>query len=284
MPLLKILCYDLHREKLIITPKRGDAGMHDIVMADATKQTGPDLVFLFMMALAWQACTIATSAHAATDDSPPDIAAWHDVDLPSDGGNRLQLFAQNLGDQAPSAASVGYHHDGVGASGAQARAPSIRAETGFDPVSGVSEHLFIQFGQHVTRAELLLTYFYPNEVEIGGVSYNEQGGWRAFRGTRQVDEGRFTSNANNGNYRLTVATQTPFDRLEFFATPYVSADGAEIAPGRVLTDSSDFLIKHIAYQALQENAPMAPPSESLKTGEAAGDLSTHTARQNIAAD
>lgn len=250
--------------------------MHDTVIADAAKQWGPGLVFLLMLATGGPAIT--TSTQAANTDGTQSSEAWYDVDLPAAGGNGLRLLAQNLEDKSPSASSVGYHRDGVGASGAQARAPSIRAETGFDPVSGASEHMFIQFEGNVTKAELLLTYFYPNEVEIGGVSYHEQGGWRAYMGAVQVDEGRFVSDANDGNYRLMVTTQTPFDRLEFFATPYVSGDGVEIAPGSVLTDSSDFLIKHIAYQPAPGNSPLTTRSKSLETGNAAGDSLTHLAR------
>ena len=39
----------------------------------------------------------------------------------------------------------------------------------------------------------------------------------------------------------------PFDRLLLSATPYISDDGVEIAPGLILTDSSDFLLRRVAY-------------------------------------
>lgn len=255
--------------------------MRDKVIAGAAKQTGPGLIFLLMLAASGPAC-----ADSAAADGKPGNATWRDVDLSTDDTDGLRLSAQNLNDKTPSASSVGHHRDGIGASGAQARAPSIRAETGFDPVSGASEHMIIQFEGHVTRAELLLTYFYPDEVEMGGVSYHERGGWRAYMGAVQVDEGRFVSDANDGNYRFTVTTHTPFDRLEFFAAPYVSATGAEITPGSILTDSSDFLIRHIAYQEQPGSSPLplTGPSKTLGTGNATGEKVTDLARRQTAGD
>lgn len=160
---------------------------------------------------------------------------------------QLDLLAQNIGDAAPNAQAVERHRDGIGAAGRQAAAPSIKAETGFDPKSGNSEILVIQFGEAITRAYLDLSYFYAGEAESAGRNYHERGIWQAYRGTRQVDRGSFVSNANDGHFRLSVMPRAPFDRLALSATPYISDEGVEIAPGLIVTDSSDFLLRRVAY-------------------------------------
>lgn len=165
----------------------------------------------------------------------------------------LKIVAKNVDDAAASAQAVGRHRDGIGAAGSQASAPAIKAETGFDPIKRRSEELVINFAGAITRANLDLTYFYPNEAEHGGVKYHERGGWRAYHGGALVDQGLFISDAKDGNYRLAITPKKPFDRLELFATPYVTAHGREIAAGKIITDSSDFLVKHIAYRPFDEN-------------------------------
>ncbi len=205
------------------------------------------LAYLFLV-------SCVTSPALAQSSLPirPDSydGAWIQVDLSgaASAAGMLQILARNVDDPAPSTRSVGASIHGIGAAGNHASAPAIKAETGFDPVKNRSEEIVIAFGRAVTRAALDLTFFYPDEINIEGVSYHERGGWRAFRGIAQVGEGLFISDAADGNYRLTIKAPTDFDRLEIYATPYVTAGGAEIAPGRVLTDSSDFLIKYIGYE------------------------------------
>lgn len=162
---------------------------------------------------------------------------------------RLDLLAQNVGDIAPHADAVERHRDGIGAAGRQATAPSIKAETGFDPQAGHSEKLVILFGDAAVRAVLDLSYFYAAEAEKEGRRFHEQGVWQAYRQGRQVDRGSFISDSDDGHFRLSVLPRAPFDRLELSATPYISEDGVEIAPGLILTDSSDFLLRRIAYVA-----------------------------------
>ncbi len=160
---------------------------------------------------------------------------------------QLDLLAQNIGEAAPNAQAVERHRDGIGAAGRQATAPSIKAETGFDPRSGRSEILVIQFKEAITRAYLDLSYFYAGEAESAGRNYHERGVWQAYHGARQVDRGSFVSNSNDGHFSLPVMPRAPFDRLLLSATPYISDDGVEIAPGLILTDSSDFLLRRVAY-------------------------------------
>lgn len=181
---------------------------------------------------------------------------WNRTD-PSRQIGEVEVLAQNVGDVAPSIEAVGRHPDGVGAQGRQASAPAIAAETGFDPVKGQSEQVIINFGRLVARADLDLTYFYPDEKKIKDTSYHERGGWRAWHGGRQVDAGLFISDAKDGNYRLHILAREAFDRLELYATPYVTAEGHEIAAGIILTDSSDFLLHHIGYEAASHQSTAA---------------------------
>ncbi len=160
---------------------------------------------------------------------------------------RLHLLAQNVGDIAPHADAVERYRDGVGAAGRQATAPAIKAETGFDPRSGHSEKLVILFTVAAARAVLDLSYFYAAEAEKEGRRFHERGVWQAYRNGRQVDRGSFISDSDDGYFRLLISPRAPFDRLELSATPYISEDGVDIAPGLILTDSSDFLLRRIAY-------------------------------------
>lgn len=165
------------------------------------------------------------------------------------GGDRVvTISAQNLNDAAPGAASVGRRADGIGASGRQASAPTIQIETGFDPVAGRSERLLFAFATPVSRAELQLGYFYAAEAEIDGAAWHERGQWRAYAGEQQIDQGQFTATAADGAYHLTIAPHSPFERLEILATPYVNDAGEELGPGKISTDSSDFLVSRLAYQ------------------------------------
>lgn len=165
----------------------------------------------------------------------------------SGSDQNITIAAQNISDNAPSAAMVGRHEDGIGASGRQASAPSIKFETGFDPLTNRSELLLFGFRGPVARAELLLTYFYAGEVTVNGTAFNERGLWRAYAGGQLVGHGQFISNTPDGAYHLTIATAIPFDSLEILATPYVNDAGADMTPGTVTSDSSDFLVKSLVY-------------------------------------
>jgi len=182
-------------------------------------------------------------------------AAWINVDLDetiSATQAGLHILAQNAGDSSPSTLAVGWHRDGIGAAGAQASAPAIKAETGYDPVLNRSEQIIILFDQPVMRTDIDVTYFYRGEGKHGDAIYHERGGWRAYRGETETGQGLFLPESEGGAHLIMIRTREPFDRLELFATPYVREDGTEIAPGLITTDSSDFLIKRIAYRPVHE--------------------------------
>ena len=209
--------------------------------------------FIFLTTLCAAGAAFAQTPSSERTDSPRQ--AWLQVNLNSDmstmnGG--LQVLAQNIGDDAPSASAVGRHRDGIGANGAQASAPAIKEETGFDPVRNRSELIIFAFERAVIQTQIDLAYFYRNEAEFAGTAYHERGGWRAYRGNNLVGQGWFSPNSPEGVLRLEIVAYAPFDRLELFATPYVTESGVEIEPGLILTDSSDFLIEHIAYRAANE--------------------------------
>lgn len=177
---------------------------------------------------------------------------WTKVDLtrlePGNGAG-VNILAKNVTDDSPSADAVGRTRQGIGAAGAQASAPAIKAETGFDPIENRSEQIIILFDEPVSETEVDVAYFHRNEEEWDGISYHEQGGWRAYRDTVLIEEGRFLPPAKGGEKQIAIRTRAAFDRLEMFATPYVSESGQEIEPGVITTDSSDFLIKRISYKA-----------------------------------
>lgn len=187
--------------------------------------------------------------------SGPVIAQSATITADLDGNDKsVSISALNITDAAPSTTSVGRHPDGIGANGRQASAPSIKAETGYDPITNKSERLYFTFTGLVVRADLDLTYFYADEVIAGAASLHEQGIWRAYAGNQQVDQGYFISTASDGAYQLMVMARRPFDRLEIFATPYVNDEGKEVGAGKITTDSSDFLVKGLSYLPAQADA------------------------------
>ncbi len=206
---------------------------------------------------------IFTCGAGAAFAQPPQVAlknihdaAWIEVDLGNDvsaANSGFHVLAQNVRDGAPDAASVGRHRDGIGAAGAQASEPAIKAETGFDPVQNRSEQIIILFDAAVTRADMDVTYFYRNEAKYAGTAYHERGGWRAYHGNVLIEQGLFLPEPTGGTHQIVIAARAPFDRLEIFATPYVTESGEEIQPGLITTDSSDFLIRHIAYKRVSQS-------------------------------
>ena len=125
--------------------------------------------FIFLVSMF---CTDAAFAQSSSANlSPVRDASWINVEM---GGDLsaidagLHILAQNVGDTSPNAVAVGRHRDGIGAAGAQASAPAIKAETGFDPVQNHSEQIIIVFDQPVMRADVDVTYFYRGEAEQAG--------------------------------------------------------------------------------------------------------------------
>ena len=209
--------------------------------------------FIFLVSTCCASAAFAQSS--SVNLRPVRDAAWKNVELGDDLSAidaGLQILAQNVGDNSPSAVAVGRHRDGIGASGAQASAPAVKAETGFDPVQNRSEQIIIVFDQPVMRADVNVTYFYRGEAEHAGTVYHERGGWRAYRGKLEIERGLFLPETAGGTHQIVITTREPFDRLEMFATPYVAESGMEIGPGLITTDSSDFLIQRIAYRPQRE--------------------------------
>ena len=180
---------------------------------------------------------------------------WVTADLTQkDAGKNsgLSIIAKNVNDETASAAAVGWTREGAGAAGAQASAPAIKAETGFDPVRLQSEQIIFGFSRPITEANIDVAYFFRGEGEWNGGRYNEQGGWRAYRGNVLIEEGRFVPQTSGGDHQIIIKAQAAFDRLEMFATPYVTDTGVEIAPGAITTDSSDFLVRKISYRPVSD--------------------------------
>jgi large repetitive protein len=150
---------------------------------------------------------------------------------------------------AASAANVGIHADGIGASSDQASGPSIKAETGYDPVHKVSEELIVDFGRDVSNVEVGLTWFFADEN-----GYDEGGEWFAYDDGDEVASGRFVADSTTGDYALSILSSDAFDTLVLTATPYIKSNGKFVkskdAPS---DDSSDFLAQTITYTYVDEN-------------------------------
>jgi hypothetical protein len=188
---------------------------------------------------------------SSAQTAPVSQGNWVKVDFtatPSGHELGLIILAKNIRDATASMEAVGRTREGVGAAGAQASAPAIKAETGFDPVRRQSEQIIILFDAPVSETSVDVAYFFRDEGKWDGVRYHEQGGWRAYRKDVLIDEGRFLPEITGGEHQIIIKAKAVFDRLEMFATPYVTESGMEIEPGVITSDSSDFLIKQISYK------------------------------------
>lgn len=219
-------------------------------------------ISLISMCLISICCTGAAFAQSPSANlRPVHDTSWVDIDVAEELSMinaGLHILAQNVGDISPNNVALGRHRDGIGAAGAHASAPAVKAETGFDPVQNRSEQIIILFDQQVTRADVDVTYFYRGELTHAGIVYHERGGWRAYHGKRAIGQGLFLPETEGGTHRIVIKTRESFDRLEMFATSYVTDRGLEIEPGLITTDSSDFLIKRVAYRPLRQAHASSP--------------------------
>ncbi|MFM7345921.1 MAG: tandem-95 repeat protein [Tagaea sp.] len=168
--------------------------------------------------------------------------------------NGLNLSAQNIGAggvlTSSSSANVGFTNDGFGASGNQASRPSVKAETGYDPIARVSETVSVGFASDVSTATVGLAWFYGPQTSV---DYNkaEQAFWRILNDGAVVAQGTVTANGTSGNQSFTIDPpgDAMFDTIVMWAGPYVDAAGAN-AQGAITNDSSDFLIRSISTTAV----------------------------------
>jgi len=158
----------------------------------------------------------------------------------------IDITAQNIvnGTLTDSlAANVGINAGGIGASTQQSTNPSIAAETGYDPLSNLSETLTLDFGRDVFDVELGMTYFYGAEAGQNGVY--ETGIWTAYDDGVLVASGSFTATSTSGNFSLAIATAQEFDTLVLAAGPYVDAWGNPVqGPGATGTSYVDVADDH----------------------------------------
>jgi VCBS repeat-containing protein len=166
----------------------------------------------------------------------------------------VNVTAQNIGANGQlgsgSASNVGYTNDGMGASGNQASRPSVKAETGYDPVSRVSETVSVALPGDVASANVSLAWFYSAQTST---DYNksEQAFWRILNDGNVVAEGRVIATGTSGDFSFTIDPpgNAVFDTLVMWAGPYVTASGAT-AQGSITDDSSDFLVRAITTTAV----------------------------------
>jgi VCBS repeat-containing protein len=166
----------------------------------------------------------------------------------------VNVTAQNIGANgqlgAASAGNVGYTNDGLGASGNQASRPSVKAETGYDPVSRVSETVSVALPGDVASANVSLAWFYSAQTSTD-YGKSEQAFWRILNDGNVVAEGRVIATGTSGDFSFTIDPpgDAVFDTLVMWAGPYVTASGAT-AQGSITDDSSDFLIRGITTTAV----------------------------------
>lgn len=135
--------------------------------------------------------------------------------------------------------NVGFAKGGIGAHGEAATRPSIDEETGYDPVTGLSELFEIDFDYTVNSASVTLHYFY-DETHRADFRKDEVLTYRAYFNGVLVLEG--TVHADDIEDELQISGSL-FDRIELEGLPYNNqSDNAGIS-----NDSSDFLITSISY-------------------------------------
>ncbi|MGE0093268.1 MAG: Ig-like domain-containing protein [Alphaproteobacteria bacterium] len=142
---------------------------------------------------------------------------------------------------AASTSNVGINGAGIGASGNQASSPSIKAETGYDPINHISEQLIVQFNHDVTDATVAFTFFFASER--GAI---EQGVWTVLDDGVVVGTSLFANVSGGSDYSVLIDAGVKFDTIVFEATPYVDALGND-AQGSITDDSSDYLVRTIDY-------------------------------------
>ncbi len=137
---------------------------------------------------------------------------------------------------------------GVGIVGTQSGMP-VPNQINHDAVTGESQALAMDFGAQVAEARVTVSNLYRGEED------GEVGHWQAFDGNRVLvgegilDTGTIRYSDNNvGVATISVhdgdGEPIPFQFLVFDALPY--ADAAD----NPLTDSSDFLIRAVTFDAL----------------------------------
>lgn len=162
----------------------------------------------------------------------------------------VRISARSVGDEKPSVDAVAHVGSSLGVAGAQAGAPAIKGELGYDPVAEDSERLIFHILPSQQRAVIELEYFYPNEVVVSGRAYHEAGMWRAWESGDPVGQGLFVANdADTGTAFVFLETDRPFNTLELSATPYVDHLGSFLAEGVIVDDSSDYLVRAIRLES-----------------------------------
>ena len=157
------------------------------------------------------------------------------------------------GQQLPDAvaSAIGGHSQGIGVLAAQASRPSIKQETGWDPIKLESEGIVFSLDRDAASAKFDLTYFFGSSSSADS-RYAETGKWVAYKDGRVVASSEFTATASNGKFTLNIPEinggNTYFDTIVLEGRPYANTPGKD--NHGLTTDSSDFLVKSASFETV----------------------------------
>lgn len=186
----------------------------------------------------------------------------------------LQITAQTISNNgtlsASSASNVAINVNGIGSAGNSSSSATIKAETGYNPIRNISETITVNFGQDVTSAIVGISLFY-NHFNSADQHYDEVGQYQLYNNGITVGSAQtFINNTSGGDYQLQINLGLVFDQIVFSARPY--ANPLQI-PGPLPTnDSSDYLIRYIAYNYNDPTQPITNPGNDTLNGGSGEDI------------
>lgn len=149
----------------------------------------------------------------------------------------LNLSAKAIIDTSFNPGSVAFDAAGLGVKGPSAPGIGNQQELGYQPSSGKSEQLMMDFGGAVNNVSVGLSYFYNPEN-----GSPELGKWTALDAAgNTVGSGTFSATDSSGNATITITNGTDFSKLIFEALPQSN----QTTIGN--NDSSDFFIKSVQF-------------------------------------
>ncbi len=157
-----------------------------------------------------------------------------------------------------SADKIGGHNKGIGVKAAQADRPSIKQETGYDPVIQQSEGVVFTLDKDAAFASFDLSYFFSKKSGAD-IWHNETGKWSVYDNGHLVKTGTFTADQANGKYVLEIPEiaggNRYFDKVVLEGLPYEMVQKGDKAFDRTYNhgedfDSSDFLVKKATFETV----------------------------------
>ena len=118
-------------------------------------------------------------------------------------------------------------------------------QIGYDPNTGISEQLVVEFENPVVGGEFSFARLFRNEGDNRGAAGHEQGKWQAMKDGKVVAEGIFTATTSHtGSVAIDLPDGVVADALAFSSTEY---SGGQQGSTR---DSSDYFVKSICVKTI----------------------------------